>query len=94
MSQQNDQRQSAWNLTFVGMIFGQVGLLTIVLIVLALVGGLWLDNTFETKPLFTLIFMLASVPLDVYLMYKVVSSATERLKTEKKTPEEERNRGA
>jgi F0F1-type ATP synthase assembly protein I len=50
-------------------------------------GGLWLDKMFDSKPLFTVVLMIASVPVSLVLMYKVVMWATSRIKSdEKKTP--------
>jgi len=89
----NDHRK-AFNLTIIG-VFGQVGFLTLFIIVVALLGGLWLDKTFDTKPLFTIILMIASVPVSLVLMYKIVMWATNRIKpTEKKTsiPQEDFDR--
>ncbi|MEJ5223745.1 MAG: AtpZ/AtpI family protein [Anaerolineales bacterium] len=83
MSDQNDQGknrlQYALNLTVIG-IFGQVGCLTLVIIVLALFGGLWLDGLFDTKPLFTIILMVGSVPVTLFLMFWTVTWATRRIK--------------
>jgi hypothetical protein len=78
-NQGTDKRQYAFNLTIIG-IFGQVGFLTLFIILVALFGGLWLDKTFESKPLFTIILMVASVPVSLVLMYKVVTWATGRIK--------------
>lgn len=80
--------QYALNLTVIG-IFGQVGCLTLVIIFLALFGGLWLDGMFDTKPLFTIVLMVGSVPVTLFLMFWTVIWATRRLKSvdEKKTKE-------
>ena len=59
---------------------GQVGFLTLFVILLSLFGGLWLDNQFDTKPLFTLILLLASVPITLVMMFWIVRSATSRIK--------------
>ena len=74
-----DKGRYAFNLTIIG-IFGQVGFLTLFIILVALFGGLWLDRTFNSKPLFTVILMVASVPVSLVLMYKVVIWATNRIK--------------
>jgi MFS-type transporter involved in bile tolerance (Atg22 family) len=88
MGQPDDKgknHRKAFNLTIIG-IFGQVGFLTLFIIVVALLGGLWLDRTFDSKPLFTVILMIASVPVSLVLMYKIVMWATSRIKPpEKKT---------
>lgn len=86
--QEKDRHQYAYNLTLAA-VAGQVGCLTLVIIFAALIAGLWLDRSFATKPLFTILFMLASMPLTLYLMFRVVQGATNRIKpvTEKKNNE-------
>ena len=54
--QSKDRLQHAYNLTLAS-VAGQVGCLTMVVIIAALLVGLWLDKTLDTKPLFTLILM-------------------------------------
>ncbi len=66
------------NLTL-ATVAGQVGCLTIVLIVVALIAGLWLDQRLGTRPLFTLLLLLASIPVDVVLMFAVVRKATAKI---------------
>lgn len=88
MNQPDDHdkdHRKAINLTIIG-IFGQVGFLTLFIIILALLGGLWLDKTFDSKPLFTIILMIASVPVSLVLMYKIVMWATARIRPTEKTP--------
>jgi len=62
-------------------VLGLVGCLTIVIIAAALVGGLLLDNALQTRPLFTLILVIASVPLTIYIMVRVVLSMAPRIQT-------------
>lgn len=61
---------------------GQVGCLTIAIIFLALLGGLWLDNRFGTRPLFIVGLLLISVPVTVITMFKVVRQTTSRIQFE------------
>ncbi len=61
-------------------VLGQVGCMTLGLIGLALVAGLWLDARFATRPLFTLLMVLASVPVTMYLMVRIVLRGTARLR--------------
>ncbi len=77
--QEKDRRQSAYNLTLAA-VASQVGCLTLVIIIGALIAGLWLDRSFATKPLFTILLMLASMPLTLYVMLRVVQGATSRIK--------------
>ena len=73
-----DRAERALTMALVGVI-GQVGCLTLLIISVALIAGLWLDNQFQTRPLFALIFVLASVPLTIYLMFRVVLSFAPRI---------------
>jgi hypothetical protein len=73
-----DRAERALKMALVGVI-GQVGCLTLLIISVALIAGLWLDNQFQTRPLFALIFVLASVPLTIYLMFRVVLSFAPRI---------------
>lgn len=77
--QGKDSLQRAYNLTLAS-IAGQVGFLTLGIIFLALFGGLWLDKTMDSKPMFTIIFLVASVPVTLFLMFRVVKTATSRIK--------------
>lgn len=60
-------------------VIGQVGCLTLVIILAALIAGLWLDNQFQTRPLFALVLVLASVPITIFLMFRVVLSFAPRI---------------
>jgi len=53
-------------------VIGQVGCLTLVIILVALVAGLWLDNQFQTRPMFTIILIIVSMPITIFLMFRVV----------------------
>ncbi|NQU30637.1 MAG: AtpZ/AtpI family protein [Anaerolineae bacterium] len=86
--------QYAYNLTLAS-IAGQVGCLTLIIIFAALFAGLWLDGRMDSKPMFTIILLVGSVPVTLFLMFRVVKSATKRIKPieKKETPEEEQNSG-
>ncbi|NIS80691.1 MAG: hypothetical protein GTO14_10890 [Anaerolineales bacterium] len=70
--------QQALMMALLGVI-GQVGCLTLVIILVALIAGLWLDNQFQTRPLFTLILVLASIPISLFLMFRLVLSFAPRI---------------
>jgi len=53
-----------------------------VIILVALFAGLWLDRQFETKPLFTVLFILGSAPIAIFALYKIVKTATDKIKTD------------
>ena len=77
--QSKDRQQSAYNLAMAA-VASQVGCLTLVIIFSALIGGLWLDRTFATKPLFTILFMISSMPVTLYVMFRVAKNATDRIR--------------
>jgi len=51
------------------VIGGEVGCLTLIIVLLAVFGGLWLDRLFGTKPVITLTLVLASAPLSLALTF-------------------------
>lgn len=69
-----------------GAVVGQVGCLTLVIVLAALFGGLWLDEYFDTKPMITVGLMIASIPVTLTVMVLIVRRATARLQatTQKK----------
>jgi F0F1-type ATP synthase assembly protein I len=80
--------------TILATVVGQVGCLTPLILLGALFAGLWLDRQFETKPLFTILFIVGSAPVSVFVLYRIVRMATAKLKTDNqsKNTEEEANR--
>jgi F0F1-type ATP synthase assembly protein I len=97
-NQGKDRFQYAMNLTLAS-IAGQVGCLTLVIIFVALFAGLWLDRYLDTKPLFTIVLLIGSVPVTLFLMFRVVRAATSRIKPVQNsdknkipTPEEDSDR--
>ncbi len=68
----------------------QIGCLTVVIILLALGAGIWLDSRLGTKPWFTLGLVLASIPLSLYMVVRMALAAARRAYP----PEEQRGRGA
>jgi F0F1-type ATP synthase assembly protein I len=66
-----DRAQRNLTLSLAGVL-GGVGCLTVVIILVAVGAGLWLDNQFQTRPLFALVLILGSVPLTIYLMVRIV----------------------
>lgn len=72
--------QYAFNLTLAA-VAGQVGCLTLIIVLAALFGGLWLDKYFQTRPLFTVLLMVGSIPVTLVLMFIVVRAATSRLQS-------------
>ncbi len=69
----------ALNLTLAA-VAGQVGCLTLIIVLAALFGGLWLDSRFGTRPMFAIILVFASIPITLIMMFWVVRAATSRLR--------------
>ena len=57
----------------------QVGCITVVVILGALVVGLALDNALDTQPIFTLLLVIGSIPVSLYLLVRIALSATAQL---------------
>ena len=93
MSQPETRSNDRFN-TILATVVGQVGCFTPLIILGALFAGLWLDHQFETKPLFTILFIVGSAPVSVYVLYRIVRTATARLKIDKqvKNTEEDPDR--
>ena len=77
-NQNKDHKQYVSNLTLAA-VAGLVGFLTMVIILAAVFGGLWLDNRYDTKPLYTLILVIGSMPLTLVLMFVIVRKVTRKI---------------
>ncbi len=88
MAQSDKERQNAFN-TLLIVLVGQMGCLTLVIIVLTVLAGLWLDNTFHTKPVFTLLLLLAGVPLSVISMIFVGRKTLAKMKSKNESNQKE-----
>lgn len=88
MTQSEKDRRSALNTVVIVMV-GQIGCLTLVVILASLFAGLWLDRVFDTKPVFTLILMLAGIPVSVVLMLVLARKSIAKLKSENATEKKE-----
>jgi len=68
---------------------------TIIIVFLGLGIGLGLDSLFNTKPVFTLIFILSSAPVALFLTFKIAMRAVKNINpqssgtAEEKVPAEE-----
>ena len=75
-----DPKRVGFNITLV-IVAGQVGCFTSLIIIIALIGGLWLDNQLGSKPIFTIGLVVASVPVTLLIMFWIVRTATSRMTT-------------
>jgi multisubunit Na+/H+ antiporter MnhG subunit len=66
----DENRQLAFSMAL-AVVLGLGGLLTLLIVMGALLTGLWLDNNLNTRPLFTILLMIVSAPVSIYLMYRV-----------------------
>lgn len=57
-------------------IAGQAGLVTILVVFIALFAGLWLDAQFGLRGPFTIGLLVLSVPFSLFLMVRLALSAT------------------
>jgi len=77
---QSEQKGRGILNTLLVVLIGQVGCLTLVIILASVFGGLWLDKTFGTKPIFTLVLLFAGIPVSVFVMLTVARKTLARLK--------------
>ena len=77
---QSEQKGRSILSTLLVVLVGQVGCLTLVIILASVFGGLWLDKTFGTKPVFTMVLLLAGIPVSVFVMLTVARKTLARLK--------------
>ncbi len=80
-----NRKQKVINLSL-AVIAGQVGCLTLVIVIVALLAGLWLDSHLGTKPTFTLVFVLASIPISILSMLFYTRATIKRIKTQPGKP--------
>ena len=73
----------------------QAGCISVVLVLLALGGGLLLDQVFNTKPLFVLGLLLLSIPVSLYAMVRSVLAASRSMResSASETPQKEDGSG-
>lgn len=79
MAQSDGNKQGRFN-TLLIVLIGQMGCLTLIVVAVSVLAGLWLDNSFHTKPIFTLVLLLAGVPVSVILMVLVGRKTLDRFK--------------
>ena len=58
---------------------GEVGCLTLFIVLVAVFGGIWLDRVLGTKPLFTVGLVLLSAPLALFLTVYIAKRAVKDL---------------
>ncbi len=86
MAQSDENRRNLVS-TLLIVVVGQVGCLTLAVILASVFGGLWLDKMFGTKPVITLVLLFAGIPLSVVLMLYVSRKSLAQLKEKYETEE-------
>ena len=72
MSQGDKELDQASNLTgLVGQVGCVTGFVSIIIIGVAFAAGRFLDSTFETGGLFTILFLLGSFPITLYVIVRI-----------------------
>jgi hypothetical protein len=69
-SSRNSQSLVNMRLASVG---GEVGCLTLIIVLIAVFGGIWLDRLLGTKPIITILLVLVSGPISLLLTYLLVT---------------------
>jgi len=78
MAQTDSERRNVLKSLLIVLV-GQVGCITLLVILLSVRAGLWLDAQFQSKPLYTLILLAAGIPLSVLLMLVVARRTLAKL---------------
>lgn len=92
MGPSSQSKQYAKNLVIAAVV-SQVGCLTIVVVVGALLMGLWVDAQLGTRPWGTVVMLLLSVPVTLILMFWIVGRLTRGLRPVPSILKEEAKRG-
>ena len=79
---QSEQKGRSALTTLLIVLVGQVGCLTLIIILASVFAGMWLDNMFGTKPVITLVLLFAGIPISVLVMLTVARRTLARIKTE------------
>jgi F0F1-type ATP synthase assembly protein I len=60
---------------------GQVAFITLFIVFLALFGGLALDRFLDTKPIFTIVLLVGSAPVALYLTFWIAMRAVKDMQS-------------
>jgi F0F1-type ATP synthase assembly protein I len=88
MAQRSNDPRGILN-TLLIVLVGQVGCLTLLVVLASVLAGLWLDATFHTKPAFTIAFLVIGIPVSVILMLQVARRTLARLIRQQEQKEKE-----
>ena len=75
-------------------LLGQIGVLTLVIVLAAAFGGLALDASLGTKPWFTIGLLIGSIPVSILLMVWIARKTVAKIKAaDSEESEEEKSIG-
>lgn len=61
------------------IIIGKTGCASLVILLTALVAGLWLGDQFEQRGIFVIVFLGCSAPFSLFVMVKIALGAAEKI---------------
>jgi len=79
------ERPKLFNITAVGVIV-TVGCLTLAVVLIALLTGIWLDGKFDTRPWFTLGLVILSIPVSLLVIVVVARRAILKIRSDLEKP--------
>ena len=82
MMKQSGPEEGNKGLTFsiaLASVLGFGGLITVGIVSVFLLGGLWLDRIMDTKPFFTLLLTIVSAPISIFVMYRMALSSISKI---------------
>ena len=80
MKQEQKQSVRLVNMFF-AVAAGQAGCFSLVIVLLALFIGIWLDSQFQVKGPFTIGLLVLSVPISLFVMVRIALGAVAKLST-------------
>jgi F0F1-type ATP synthase assembly protein I len=94
MNQSGSKRQDEFRAAVTMTVVWVAGL-TLIIIFVGLFAGLLLDKLLSTRPIFTIVLTIASIPVTLYATFRVVKAASNRIQPagKQKRTEEESHRG-
>ncbi len=84
------RKQYLLNLSLAGLV-GQVGFVTLAIVLAALFGGLWLDRQLGTRILFTILFIIVAGPLSLFVTFRLALNAVAKIKPAPARSDKEEN---
>ena len=90
MGSGDDRQHLVYGMALASVV-SQVGCVTVAVVLGALVAGLGLDRFLETRPLFTILFLLGSIPVSLYLLVRIALSAVAQLNPPSQKPVERKD---